>query len=299
MGIPSQSEMFKHVFDAMSGYSEFSRSQAKDEICRALKLTEEEQAQKTSSGVPVYESRVGWAISWLSDAGYYCRVRRGTYSISEAGKNILNSKLNFEAFNKKLHADRSARLQGSEDTETGETKDAEVRDVSPMELFDSTLKEMQDQLAHELMNSIMAIEGRTGDTFFEKIVTDLLEKMGYGIGSVTPASNDAGIDGIIKTDPLGFNPILIQAKRYVIGHVVGRPEMQSFAGALGAVTRGAFITTSNFSSGAIEFAKTYPHSDIVLLDGKKLTELMIRYNLGVSVEREVSIKKIDNDYFEQ
>ena len=123
--------------------------------------------------------------------------------------------------------------------------------------------------------------------------------MGYGKGNVTSASNDRGIDGIIKTDPLGFNPILIQAKRYAKEHSVGRPEIQSFAGALGAVTRGAFITTSYFTQGAIEFAKSYPHADIVLIDGKKLTELMIQYNLGVSVERDIYIKRIDNDYFEQ
>lgn len=130
-------------------------------------------------------------------------------------------------------------------------------------------------------------------------MTDLLEKMGYGTGSVTAASHDRGIDGIIKTDPLGFNPILIQAKRYALDHPVGRPEIQGFAGALGAVTRGAFITTSYFSSGAIDFAKSYPHSDIVLIDGKKLTELMIQYDLGVSVERDIYIKHIDSDYFEQ
>ena len=104
---------------------------------------------------------------------------------------------------------------------------------------------------------------------------------------------------MIKTDPLGFNPILIQAKRYALEHSVKRPEIQGFAGALGAVTRGAFITTSYFSQGAVDFAKTYPHSDIVLIDGKKLTELMIQYNLGVFVERDIYIKRIDSDYFEQ
>lgn len=93
---------------------------------------------------------------------------------------------------------------------------------------------------------------------------------------MTPACNDRGIDGIIKTDSLGFNPILIQAKRYRTDHCVGRPEIQSFAGAWGAVARGAFITTSYYLQGAIEFVKNYPHSDIVLIDGKKLTERMIR-----------------------
>lgn len=161
------------------------------------------------------------------------------------------------------------------------------------------MSEIQRQLSREIMDTIMAISGRRGDSFFEKVVTDLLEKMGYGKGTVTQASSDRGIDGIIRTDPLGFNPILIQAKRYANDHTVGRPELHGFAGALGAVTRGVFITTSHFTSSAIEFAKNYPHADIVLIDGKKLMELMIRYNVGVSVEREIYIKRIDNDYFDQ
>ncbi|MDO5406644.1 MAG: restriction endonuclease [Eubacteriales bacterium] len=296
MAIPSQTEMFQYVLETMAGYPEFSRSQAKDAVCRTLHLTEEEQKQKTSSGAPVYESRTGWAVSWLCAAGFVNRVRRGTYTISEAGKDILARRLELREFIRELHIARDASMHGEEDD--GELAEAQMSDRSPIELLDSTLKEIQEQLAHELMDAIMSIEGRTGDTFFEKLVTDLLEKMGYGEGAVTPASNDGGIDGIIKTDPLGFNPIFIQAKRYAVNHSVGRPEIQSFAGALGAVTRGAFITTSYFSTGAKEFAKSYPHSDIVLIDGKKLTELMIQYNLGVSVEREVSVKRIDRDYFE-
>lgn len=296
MAIPSQTEMFQYVLETMAGYTEFSRSQAKEVVCRSLGLTTEEQMQKTSSGALVYESRTGWAVSWLCAAGFVNRVRRGTYTISETGKDILARRLELKEFIRELHIARDASMHGEEDE--GELAEAQMSDISPIELLDSTLKEIQEQLAHELMDAIMSIEGRTGDTFFEKLVTDLLEKMGYGEGAVTQASNDGGIDGIIKTDPLGFNPIFIQAKRYAVNHSVGRPEIQSFAGALGAVTRGAFITTSYFSTGAKEFAKNYPHSDIVLIDGKKLTELMIQYNLGVSTEREVSVKRIDRDYFE-
>ncbi|MDO4554487.1 MAG: restriction endonuclease [Lachnospiraceae bacterium] len=299
MGIPKQNEMFKLVLEIMSGADEFSRSDAKKEVCRKLALSREEQEQITSSGVPVYESRVGWAVSWLSDAGYITRKKRGVYSVSNSGKAILERRLNLDDFIRELRKDRNARLQGLEDAVETLSGSAEMGDISPMERLDTTIKEMQEQLAYELMNSIMEIQGRDGDKFFEKIVTDLLEKMGYGKGSVTPASNDGGIDGVIKTDPLGFNPIFIQAKRYAVDHSVGRPEIQSFAGALGSVTRGAFITTSHFSTGAIEFARNYPHSDIVLIDGKKLTELMIQYNLGVSTEREILIKRIDLDYFEQ
>lgn len=297
MGLPSQTEMYKLVLETMSEYAQFSRRQAKSAVCEKLNLSVEEQSQITSSGVPIYESRTSWAVSWLCAADYIARISRGTYVISEKGKRILRENLSSAEFARRLQIEINHQNQseGEEITEPEEL----ISNISPMEHLDIIVKEMHNQLSYEIMNAIMSVEGRTGDSFFEKIVTDLLEKMGYGKGSVTSVSNDGGIDGIIKTDPLGFNPILIQAKRYAVEHAVGRPEIQSFAGALGAVTRGAFITTSYFTKGAIEFAKNYPHSDIVLIDGKRLTELMIQYNLGVSVERDIYIKRIDNDYFEQ
>lgn len=297
MGIPSQTEMFQYVLTTMSNHSQFTRGQAKNAVCERLNLSVEEQNQRTGSGVPIYESRTGWAVSWLAAAGYVERISRGTYVITESGKRILGENLNAAEFARRLQAEINRQNQ-NEGGQIAEQEDS-ISNISPMEQLDVIVKEMHNQLSHEIMAAIMSVEGRAGDTFFERIVTDLLEKMGYGKGSVTPVSNDGGIDGIIKTDPLGFNPILIQAKRYKPDHSVGRPEIQSFAGALGAVTRGAFITTSHFSQGAIEFAKSYPHSDIVLIDGKKLTELMIQYDLGVSIERDISIKRIDNDYFEQ
>lgn len=297
MGIPTQTEMMKFVLEIMSDYTQFSRRQAKRAVCEKLNLSEEEQSQKTSSGVPIFESRTGWAVSWLCAGNYIARISRGTYVITESGRNILRENLSSCEFMRRLQTEINNRTQNEEEQIT-EQEDL-MSNISPMERLDHIVKEMHSQLSLELMNAIMSVEGRSGDTFFEKIVTDLLEKMGYGKGTVTSASNDRGIDGIIKTDPLGFNPILIQAKRYSIGHSVGRPEIQAFAGALGAVTRGAFITTSYFSQGAIEFARNYPHSDTVLIDGKRLTELMIQYNLGVSVERDIYIKRIDSDYFEQ
>lgn len=297
MGIPSQTEMMKFVLETMSEYPQFSRSQAKSAVCEKLNLSVEEQDQKTSSGVLIHESRTGWAITWLYDAGYIARVGRGIYAITEKGRGILGENLSTGEFARRLRTEINHQVQ-SEGEQIIEQEEL-LSDTSPMERLDAIVKEMHSQLSHEIMNAIMSVEGRAGDSFFERIVTDLLEKMGYGKGTVTSASNDRGIDGIIKTDPLGFNPILIQAKRYAKEHSVGRPEIQSFAGALGAVTRGAFITTSFFTQGAIEFAKSYPHADIVLIDGKKLTELMIQYNLGVSVERDIYIKRIDNDYFEQ
>lgn len=297
MAIPTQTEMFQFVLETMATYPQFSRREAKDAVCQKLRLTDAERHQMTSTDVPIYESRTGWAISWLCDVGYIARVGRGTYVITEDGKRALQEKLTASVFAKRLYEGRKNRAQ-SGNVQPVELEDG-MRDTSPMERIDAIVAEMHGQLSNEIMEAILSVEGRAGDAFFERIVTELLEKMGYGKGMVTAATNDGGIDGIIKTDPLGFNPILIQAKRYAPDRCVGRPEIQAFAGALGAVTRGAFITTSYFSQVAVDFARSYPHADIVLIDGKKLTGLMIQYNLGVSVERDISIKRIDGDYFEQ
>lgn len=182
MGIPTQTEMFKFVLEIMSEYPQFSRRQAKNVVCEKLNLSEAEQKQKTSSEVPIYESRTGWAVSWLCDAGYIARVSRGTYVITKKGKYILRENLSVSEFAKRLQAERNNQTQRE-----GEQENL-ISDTSPMERLDAIVKEMHSQLSHEIMNAIMSVEGRAGDSFFEKIVTDLLEKMGYGKGTVTSAS---------------------------------------------------------------------------------------------------------------
>lgn len=296
MSIPRQTDMFKLVLEIAAASGKFTRREMKSIVVDRLGLSEQEKELLTSSNVPVYESRVGWAVSWLNAAGYVNRIDKGVYEISDLGAEVLKMNLSASELSKYIHEGMDNASNSSD--EEPEVSSSINSDLSPMEQIDYCLEEINAQLSKQLMDSIMEIKGREGDIFFEKLVTDLLVHMGYGEGKVTAAVSDEGIDGIIKTDPLGFNPILIQAKRYSIDNPVGRPEIQKFAGALGAVTRGAFITTSLFTTGAIQFAKAYPHADIVLIDGKKLTELMIAYNLGVSVEKEISIKKLDSDYFE-
>lgn len=308
MGIPSQTEMFKIVLDIIGKTpdTEYSRRMIADIVCNEIKLDENDLLQTTASGQLVYESRIQWAISWLNDANFFNRVRRGTYKISPEGIAILNQHLSFTDFANVLRMARAKKVSDDDKNETPTNAASDVYvppaetsyELNPFEQLDSALSAINSQLSIDIMTSIMSIEGRNGDTFFEEAVTDLLEKMGYGKGSVTQASNDGGIDGVIKTDPLGFNPIFIQAKRYSPDNKVGRPQIQQFAGALGSVSRGAFITTSSFTREAIEWAKQYPHADIVLINGSKLTQLMIQYNVGVSTEREIAIKRLDTDYFE-
>lgn len=140
-------------------------------------------------------------------------------------------------------------------------------------------------------------------SFFERLVVELLVKMGYG-GSIKDAgkaigkSGDEGIDGTIKEDKLGLDIIYIQAKRWQPGNVVGRPEIQKFVGALAGqgAKKGIFITTSNFTKEALDYSPKN-ETKIVLIDGVKLAQYMIDYNIGVSVVNIYELKRIDNDYF--
>ena len=128
--------------------------------------------------------------------------------------------------------------------------------------------------------------------------------MGYGsgiegAGMVTQASNDGGIDGIIKEDQLGFSHIYIQAKQWALEQKVGKPEIQKFVGALQGqqAQKGLFITTARFSSGAIQYANNLLGVKVVLVDGSTLTKLMIKHSVGVSLEQTYEVKKIDSDFF--
>jgi len=157
---------------------------------------------------------------------------------------------------------------------------------------------LRQELELELLDQLKAAT----PAFFEQVVIDLLVAMGYGgsrqdAGRAIGKSGDGGIDGIIKEDKLGLDVIYVQAKRWE--NVVGRPEIQKFAGALQGhrSNKGVFITTSSFTKEAIDYARII-NSKIILLDGKELTSLMIDHNVGVSTVGLYELKKIDTDYFE-
>lgn len=175
-----------------------------------------------------------------------------------------------------------------------------TQDQTPTEVMESAYNEINAQLADELMSNIMEQD----PAFFERLVIDRLEKMGYGSeisesGVVTGKTGDEGIDGTIRQDALGLDKIYAQAKRWSKDHTVGEPEIQQFAGALmgKGATKGLFITTSSFSSHAREYVEKHLNTKIVLVDGDALTKLMIRYGLGVSTFQTYEIKRVDSDYF--
>jgi restriction system protein len=178
---------------------------------------------------------------------------------------------------------------------------SEIETHTPEELMEVAFQNIKRTLADEILEKIRNVS----PSFFEKLVVDLLVKMGYG-GSIKDAgkaigkTNDEGIDGTIKEDKLGLDVIYIQAKRWKEGNVVGRPELHKFVGALAGqgAKKGIFITASMFTKEAIEYTPKN-ETKIILIDGIQLAELMIEYNVGVSNQQTYEIKKIDNDYFDE
>lgn len=171
-----------------------------------------------------------------------------------------------------------------------------------MEVLDSAFQQVEAALASQLMDEVMKLS--PGE--FEKLVVELLLRMGYGngidgAGLVTPLSKDGGIDGIIKEDQLGFSNIYIQAKQWAQEQTVGTPELQKFVGALQGKTaqKGLFITTAKFSTGAVDYAKNLSGIKVVLIDGRALTKLMIKHCVGVAIVQTYEVKKVDSDFFSE
>ena len=167
-------------------------------------------------------------------------------------------------------------------------------------VLESAYKQVTATLASQLMDEVMKLTPFE----FERLVVKLLLKMGYGsgidgAGLVTQASNDGGIDGVIKEDQLGFSQIYIQAKQWAVDQTVGKPEIQKFVGALQGqqAQKGLFITTAKFSSGALQYANNLLGVKVVLVDGSALMKLMIKHGVGVSIEQVYEVKKIDSDFF--
>ncbi len=271
-------------------------------IVKEFEITEEEQKIKTPSGKQLLlYNRIAWAITYLRMAELIKNSERGKYILSDLGRDVLKKPpveititflKKFPKFNlnRNPNQDESIKEENTIDT-------ADTLGKTPEELIEAGISQINNELSSSIMNQIKD----SSPYFFEQLVIDLLLKMGYGgsdieSGEVTSKSADEGIDGIIKEDILGLDKIYIQAKRW--NNNVDRPEIQKFVGALHGkrAKKGIFITTSNFSKKAIEYASSLDVS-VVLIDGTKLTSLMIEYELGVTVKNVYKVKKIDSDYF--
>ena len=240
----------------------------------------------------------------MKKAGLLEATRRGYYRITPRGKELLAK--NPKAVNVRLLKQYPEFLafQELKGTRTGEKKDstlsAEAATATPSEALENAYENLRDELGDELLSRLK----KSSPAFFERIVVELLVRMGYGgsradAGKAIGKSGDGGIDGIIKEDKLGLDIVYIQAKRWD-NSAVGRPEVMQFAGALQAqkANKGILITTSRFTDDARSYV-TQIGSKIVLIDGEQLTQLMIDHDVGVSTVSLYPVKKIDTDYFDE
>lgn len=294
--IPDFQTTMLPLLSSMSDDKTLEAKELQELMLQHFNITDEERKITIPSGTQsLFYNRVAWALSYLKRADLIYSPERGKYRITDTGLTVIKNPP------ERITVKFLKTLPGYKVKERKEsdviTEDEDEIDKTPDELIDLGIS----QINNELSNSLMTHIKNASPYYFERIVVDLLLKMGYGgsdidNGEVTSKSGDEGIDGIIKEDKLGLDKIYVQAKKWE--NVIGRPEIQKFVGALHGkrAKKGIFITTSLFSREAIEYANNLDVV-IVLIDGVKLTTLMIENDLGVTVQKTLKIRRIDTDYF--
>lgn len=265
-------------------------------------LSSDEREQMLPSGRQrVIDNRVGWSLTYLVQAGLASRPQRAHFEITDSGREALRthpSRIDMKAL-EAYPSYREFKDRKSAKTSTAAAQSEIIAgDQTPEDLLEAAVAENRAAVEGDVLKMALALS----PTGFEDLVIRLLESMGYGrAGSVerTSASGDAGVDGIISQDPLGLDRIYVQAKRYAVDRTIDRPRIHEFAGALLGKQgdRGVFITTSSFSRGAREEAERI-NARIELIDGSRLSELLVKYGVGVQVQQTVSLYRLDEDYFE-
>lgn len=299
--IPDFQTIMLPFLKTISDGKEYVTSDITNKLSSEFNLTPEERNQMLPCGAArAFANRVGWAKSYLKMAGLLEYPKRAMVRISDSGIGFLKS--NPSEINLKILKTIPVFIESFNNTKEEETQGAnEPHDLTstPEELLEGSYIAIRKNLSQELLQRIKSCS----PAYFENLVVELLVKMGYG-GSIQDAgqsigqTGDEGIDGIIKEDRLGLDIIYIQAKRWE--NVIGRPEIQKFVGALAGqgAKKGVFITTSKFTYEAKSY-QPRNETKIVLIDGEKLADLMVDFNLAVTITNTFEIKRIDSDYFEE
>ena len=302
MAIPTYEELMLPLLKLLSDKNTYTNKQCNEILAKQCNITEEEKRETLpSKKSSIFYNRVNWAKTYMKKAGLVEAPKRGEVRITYLGEQLLKENLT-ELKSKDLERYDSfiefTNKSNKNNSIVNRVTDIEENKTPDESLEDAFLK-LKISLAGELLEKIY----NYSFDFFERLVIDLLIKMGYGgsreeAGQATKKTADGGIDGIINEDRLGLDSIYIQAKRWK-DTMVGRPEIQKFSGALDTpgATKGIFITTSTFTKEAKEYAKNINNKKIVLIDGSQLAKFMIDFNVGVSLETVYEIKKIDSDYF--
>ena len=304
MAIPDYQTLMLPLLRLAADRQEHRFRDAVEALAQEFGLSDDELAELLPSGSqPLFNNRVGWARTYLKQAGLLESPRRGFFNIAQAGLDLLQSNPSrvdnstLESYPAFMEF-RNRRREPSEDQPV-------IPEVvlsssqTPEDALASAYRKLRAEIESELLDTVK----QASPSFFERLVIDLLVQMGYGgnrhdAASAVGRSGDGGIDGIINEDRLGLDVIYIQAKRWE--STVGRPELQRFAGALQGqrAKKGIFITTSSFTGEATAFAGSID-TRIILIDGARLVQLMVDHNVGVSSAGLYEIKKIDSDFFDE
>jgi len=280
---------------------------AVEKLAIEFHLTNDERVEMLPSGTaPLFDNRIGWARTYLKQAGLLESPKRGIFRITDQGKQLLAENParidiglleRYEGFRTFRTRKRDTGADVEQSPAQQDVADT-LANQTPEDLLASAYRRLRKNLELELLEQVRSASA----AFFERLVIDLLVAMGYGgsrgdAGRAIGKSGDGGIDGIIKEDKLGLDVIYVQAKRWE--GTVGRPEIQKFSGALQGqrANKGVFITTSTYSREAIEYANII-NTKIILIDGEELAGLMVDHNVGVSTIGMYELKKVDTDYFE-
>jgi restriction system protein len=298
--VPRYHTLMLPLLKVMGGGSELTTNQMRDAVADHLGLSAEALSQRLPSGTQTaFDNRMGWARTYLYKAGLIERPRRATYVISQSGKDLLANPpaaidaeflRSYEQFNDFIPTTRNGK---QELIESGDIDD----DLTPEEQIEKGVRRIQRELQDEVLDRVKRLppEG------FEQLVLRLLVGMGYG-GSMEDVQGvargaDGGVDGVVNQDHLGLDRIYIQAKRWEGS--VGRPVIQGFVGALAGVgaSKGVIMSTSTFAQPAQEYVKTLTDRRIILVDGKRMSELMLKHGIGVSTKQTFVIQRMDEDFF--
>lgn len=275
-------------------------------LAEELRLTEDDLKEMLPSGQQAtFHNRLNWASTYMKKAGVLEAPRRGYLRITHRGRELLDAnppKINVKLLEQYPEFRQFQQTKGTRrrDDSATQIETEDVSEATPSEALENAYWNLRKQLADDLLSRLKEVS----PGFFERIVVELLVKMGYGgsmadAGKAVGRSGDGGIDGVIKEDRLGLDVVYVQAKRWD-SNTVGRPDVMQFAGALQGLraSKGIFITTSRFTDDARNYVSQIG-SKIVLIDGDMLANFMIDYDVGVAMVSQYPVKKIDSDYFDE
>lgn len=304
MAIPPTTLIKLPILQLLADKKEHTLSETIEFIAKKFNVSEEDRTQLIPSRLQqTLKARITWALSELRNALLLENIenKRGIFKITQRGLSVLkeNPKIIDTKFLKRFSEYRHFLGLDKDETSPPESK-ITVLDESPIEVIEESYQKMK----RDWIQNILTLVRKCSPDSFERLVVQLVVKMGYGgtiedAGKAIGKQGDEGIDGVIKEDELGFEKIYVQAKRW--DSSVGRPKLQEFVGALHGqkAKKGLFITTGNFTRDALEYKDKIDDKTIILIDGNKLAEYMIRYNLGVSTTNVFEMKQIDSDFFEE